>query len=245
MIPDDLSILKGEHNEQNQNIKRFQHDLWHQHFDKLVTFLKKNNAFPNAFFKSTKLFGWIKRQRCQYKLFQRGKKSAMTKERIELLNSIGFVWDQQGNLWERRFQELVDFKKKYGNCLVPHEFGENQKLANWVKIQRRQYILNRQNRRSNMTLERIQRLERLGFVWTKAFEIFESAVTFVERNGIPCTAALREEKISIPARVREIELDSYGGAMDKGENEYFKKLNGVNTEDDIRVWIEIVSDLSD
>jgi hypothetical protein len=49
---------------------------------------------------------WVKRQRYQCKLKLEGKSSTMTDERIQALESIGFVWDSQGASWYERFNDL-------------------------------------------------------------------------------------------------------------------------------------------
>ena len=47
--------------------------------------------------------------------------------------------------WEERYQELVEFRKKFGHCLVPHNWEPNRALAQWVKRQRYQYKLKMKN----------------------------------------------------------------------------------------------------
>ena len=68
--------------------------------------------------------------------------------------------------WKVHLQELYDFKKKYGHCLVPHTFLENPNLARWVKRQRRQYKLMKEgDPSSTMTSSRIEKLNKVGFIW--------------------------------------------------------------------------------
>jgi Helicase associated domain len=50
---------------------------------------------------------------------QDGKRSSITPERIELLNAIGFAWHAQLAAWDRRLNELMDFKQRHGHCHVP------------------------------------------------------------------------------------------------------------------------------
>ena len=58
---------------------------------------------------------------------------------------------------------FVDPRHTHSN--VPSTFPENPQLATWVKCQRRQYKLLRDGKTSNMTMERIVQLEKIGFVW--------------------------------------------------------------------------------
>ena len=102
---------------------------------------------------------WVKRQRYHFKLYQQGKPSSMNEDRVRLLESIGFVWDSHASQWEERFGELTMYWKKHGNCNVPRNCTQHPKLATWVKRQRRMYASN------HMLASRIERLERLGFIW--------------------------------------------------------------------------------
>lgn len=66
---------------ENTNFMPFQSQKWEENFHKLLVFKRNYGAFPCS--KSCNdniLLGWIKRQRCQYKYFQKGQKSTMTKE---------------------------------------------------------------------------------------------------------------------------------------------------------------------
>jgi hypothetical protein len=61
---------------------------------------------------------------------------------------------------------MKEFKLVTGHCNVPSQFETNQKLATWVKCQRRQYkLFVAKIPPSNMTTERAVRLHQLGFVW--------------------------------------------------------------------------------
>ncbi len=59
--------------------------------------------------------------------------------------------------WERRFQELLIFKKNHNHCNVPERWNENRDLSNWVFDQRRL------DRRAKLSPERFQRLIKIGF----------------------------------------------------------------------------------
>jgi Helicase associated domain len=66
----------------------------------------------------------------------------LTSERLNRLESIGFEWKVKNKMkryydkqWEGMFQNLLDFKKKYGHCNVPKRFPENARLGTWVHTQ--------------------------------------------------------------------------------------------------------------
>lgn len=67
--------------------------------------------------------------------------------------------------WEKCFEDLKDFKEKFGHCLVPKSFKENQSLAYWVQRNRRHYALYQKGEQSLLTAERVKRLEDLDFVF--------------------------------------------------------------------------------
>jgi len=71
----------------------------------------------------------------------------------------------QASDWTTRFLQLCDFRKRFGHCIVHHNFNENLPLARWVKRQRYQYKLLMEGKPSTMTPERIQCLENIGFTW--------------------------------------------------------------------------------
>ena len=122
--------------------------------------------------KNEQLGIWVQRQRQQYKLFKEGKKSAMTTERIQSLNDLGFVWSvKQGSKhvrvsWEGRRQQLENYRKVEGDTNVPSQYKKNKQLGNWVHSQRQYYRLFKEGKKSSMTTERIQSLNDLGFVWS-------------------------------------------------------------------------------
>ena len=69
-------------------------------------------------------------------------RTSLTERKIELLESIGFIWAQnhKGEIgWERRFQEIKKFKRKHGHCNVPTKSAENRALGRWVSTQRTMY----------------------------------------------------------------------------------------------------------
>ena len=124
-----------------------------------------NCLVPHNFQENLSLAHWVKRQRYQYKLMISGKESTMSKERAEMLEKLGFVWDTQGASWYERLKELKEFKLAKGHCNVPSNFRQNVRLATWVKCQRRQYKRMKEGKSNNITKERIEELEKIGFEW--------------------------------------------------------------------------------
>lgn len=90
--------------------------------------------------------------------------------------------------WSFHYDELLQFKKENGHCLVPHTFPAKPHLARWVKRQRRQYKLKLEgNMNSTMTDDRIKILNDIGFVWDSHEVIwnerFHQLVRYKEQYG--------------------------------------------------------------
>ena len=124
---------------------------------------------------------WVFVQRREYSKKKEGDTFSITDERINDLETIGFVWNAHEELWFQRYQELTEYKAYHGDCLVPKSFASNPKLAKWVDAQRFQF------QRGSLTTDRIDLLEREGFVWNvhdhKWNLRFEELKAFVEVNG--------------------------------------------------------------
>jgi hypothetical protein len=105
---------------------------------------------------SRTLSQWVKRQ---HSLQQEG---TLSKERLRRLNALGMGWKVPGSLdprWERSFQRIKEFRRRFGHCDVPAEWAENLNLGRWVVKTRRLRRLGR------LSEEKVRRLDEIGFVW--------------------------------------------------------------------------------
>eukprot|EP00980_Cylindrotheca_fusiformis_P029472 scaffold23479_cov143-Cylindrotheca_fusiformis.AAC.22 len=136
---------------------------WNQHYNELVAFKEEHGhcRVPQKCEQKGTLSQWVKRQRYHRK----HKPDIISEDRIRKLDEIGFVWDAQELVWQTRFAELLEFKQNHGHCSVSYKYPHNQKLATWVKCQRRQYQLLQAGKQSHMTSKRVRLLEEAGFVW--------------------------------------------------------------------------------
>ncbi|WP_371823820.1 helicase associated domain-containing protein [Lentimicrobium sp. L6] len=83
-------------------------------------------------------------------------------EKIKAFEEIGFEFPkplENQKSWDERFEELLAYKDKHGNCQVPVRFKENQQLATWVRTQRRYY------KEETITEDKKSKLENIGFIW--------------------------------------------------------------------------------
>jgi Helicase associated domain len=89
---------------------------------------------------------------------QRMAKDKMLSKYRERLNAIGFIWDLHEFAWEEGFGALTKFKGREGHCRVPRYHLEGEyKLGQWVSVQRLS--------RNDLSAERKERLNTIGFVW--------------------------------------------------------------------------------
>ena len=68
--------------------------------------------------------------------------------------------------WEENFAELLEYKRTHGDCLVKYNYEANPKLAGWVNRQRKLYKQMTSGKKSQMTQERVQKLQEVGFVFS-------------------------------------------------------------------------------
>ncbi|GKZ00340.1 hypothetical protein MPSEU_000986900 [Mayamaea pseudoterrestris] len=167
---------------------------WEDRFKQLQDYVKQNGCFPSdvkyaeilEVNDTNVLHAWCRSQQQMYTKYQRklkalqeehgdkqglgqilqNKHAQATAERIRLLNSIGFVWERRNASWNRMYQALQEFYNNHQHTLVPIDFAPNRRLGIWVSMQRKHYeLLQRNDPKTQMTEERIQRLEQLDFKW--------------------------------------------------------------------------------
>jgi len=130
------------------------------------------------------------------KIPDRGYHVMMSDERIEKLNSIGFVWNLFEHSWNTKYEELKLYAAKHGHCLVPWQCKENFQLSLWVSKQRRNYQVRKQEESKGakpndyevvLSDERIRKLEDINFVFEvleeQWYERYEELKTYINNNG--------------------------------------------------------------
>mmetsp|Transcript_1702 Transcript_1702/g.3728 ORF Transcript_1702/g.3728 Transcript_1702/m.3728 type:complete len:541 (+) Transcript_1702:133-1755(+) len=142
--------------------------FWQKNFDSLVKYKNEHGdvRVPRLYAKNPKLGEWVTDQRRQWKSKMEGKPNLMTDERKAKLDEIGFVWKVRDRAdWNDRYEQLLEFKKENGHCIVPQHYQRNRALGKWVAKQREQYRFYREGKHSFLTEERIDLLKSVGFVW--------------------------------------------------------------------------------
>jgi len=91
------------------------------------------------------------------------------KERVDLLNKIGFVWKLTGNQkgkavnqrqWMEMYKRLEKYKQEHNSTCVPTKYDADPGLGTWVKRQRQN-----RNKKEKMGKERLDLLNKIGFAW--------------------------------------------------------------------------------
>lgn len=128
---------------------------WEEGFAALVAFrsLHGHCIVPDRYPSNQVLANWVKVQR-RAKL-----KGEIDPFREQRLNQMNFIWDPFDVAWEKKFSQLEQYKRRYGNCDVPQSYADNPPLGVWVQRQR---MLATQEK---LEISRIERLSDIGFEW--------------------------------------------------------------------------------
>ena len=100
---------------------------WEERYHELQLFKSQHGhtRVPARYKPNPKLGRWVMTQRRQFTVLMQGFPSALTTERMNRLNEIGFVWALRADpvtMWNRKFGELKAYKKLFGNCMVPQRY---------------------------------------------------------------------------------------------------------------------------
>lgn len=151
----------------SSQLHKYDEEKWNEYLRQLLSFKSKlgHCCVPYKYKLNPALSRWVRRQRYQYKLKIEGRPGGITESRVAILEKAGFVWNAHGQKWQNRWNELMAYCFENGHGNVPHNYRQNPELANWVKNQRRQHKLFQEGKPSNITRERIDDLNSLGFTW--------------------------------------------------------------------------------
>ena len=126
---------------------------------------------PSHYHDNPKLGKWCSQMRTALRQTDRGIKPHynLSKDRIKRLEELNFLWKKYSSTtsFEKRCQELIDFKKKYGHCNVPKRFKENPSLGRWCGNLRSAYRRQQNGQKAsiNLSKDRIDLLSKIGFKW--------------------------------------------------------------------------------
>jgi hypothetical protein len=140
--------------------------IWEKNYQQLKEYIDENGSLISLS-GSTKLGVWAARQRREYQKLKLGEKANITQERVDKLNSIGFDWSPWDTKWQMRVNQLLEYKREHGDCLVPVQYPTNRQLGRWVSTQRKYRKLFNEGKATRITEKRIKQLTSIGFVWNR------------------------------------------------------------------------------
>jgi len=156
--PDDDSSLPTLPQNSTTTAKR---RSWKESYALLQEFQQEHGHtdVPYPYKKDPILGAWVRRQRAR--------KAVLPKRTFERLEALNFTWSEvnlgtkNDTRWQEMFEQLLDYKEKHGDCLVPvvKDYKPNPQLRHWVQNQRRHYQL------QILDSNRIEQLDSVGFVW--------------------------------------------------------------------------------
>lgn len=122
---------------------------------------------PQKYPENPQLGIWVNKQRMERKAKEEGRKNSLTDAKLQALEEVGFMWAKRKGQpsWDARYQELRDYHRRFGHVDVPTKYKPNPALGRWVSTQRSQYKLWINREESQMTQDRVEKLQQLGFKW--------------------------------------------------------------------------------
>mmetsp|Transcript_24155 Transcript_24155/g.37265 ORF Transcript_24155/g.37265 Transcript_24155/m.37265 type:complete len:619 (+) Transcript_24155:144-2000(+) len=144
-------------------------ERWDTHFEALLDF-RSVHGHCLVRIEDGALGDWVSAQRRDFRriISEPGySPRILTPERLELLRSVGFVFDPVEFRWQQKYKDLLVFKEKFNHTDVPRSYGP---LGTWVQIQRAEYKLlikaeSGTGKKSKLTPKRLELLEAVGFIW--------------------------------------------------------------------------------
>jgi hypothetical protein len=148
---------------------------WETRFEELVYFYQEH-GHCNVPRNSGALGNWVQKQRHSYKLHTSSDHSTpsitsyssppppLTDQQVELLDSIGFIWDVHEFKYQNNLDDLKEFYIRHSHIDVPSSIdGEYRTLYKWLCRQKDEYKKYLHGETTKLTTPRRQALESLGF----------------------------------------------------------------------------------
>ncbi|KAL7535623.1 hypothetical protein ACHAXR_006617 [Thalassiosira sp. AJA248-18] len=117
------------------------------------------------------LGGWAAEISKHYKSWRDGNEAVSpdVESQFNELEALGFEFNVSCNAlrrsWDESFDALLDFAKIHGHVRVPQKYKADVSLGVWVARQRSEYKLFCEGANTNLTQERCEKLESVGFIW--------------------------------------------------------------------------------
>jgi len=103
--------------------------------------------------------------------------SKMSKERKNILDSLGFIWNTIDQQWEDGFLHYEEYVKQTGSNIIIQTYKtlDGYNLGSWANTQRFNY------KNGNFSSERKKRLDELGFIWDVLNQQWEDGYSHLKK----------------------------------------------------------------
>lgn len=147
-----------------------QEDKWQEMYEELVMYKQKHGhcQVPTHYAPNLKLGRWVHTMRHQKRKLEKGRKTAITHDRIDKLTELGFPWEVRPSLerprssWQSRWDEAKAYFETHGHYLMPAE----TQLGQWC-LEQRTRLRNLEkvgkDNSKRMGPDRVQLLHDIGF----------------------------------------------------------------------------------
>ncbi len=148
---------------------------WFENFGKLKSFYQTNGHSSVAY--GDGLGMWVSNTRRSYF------KNLLKKQKVDLLESIEFVWDPLEKNWNDSFEELREFFTREGHSDVPQFKSKNIRstLGLWCTTQRKNF------KRNKLSKEKIELMNTLKFTWDTNYQKwslnYQKLLRYYEKEG--------------------------------------------------------------
>lgn len=192
-------------------------DIWDYYIEKLKSFYLENGYRNPTEKEDMELTIFCRQQR------RRKASNELPEDKIELLNSINFVWESSDNTikFEQRLEQLKEYISIYGDTKIPSRFKDLNYLGEWAKTMRGK------KRKGTLPIDKIQALDDLDFCWEpkdeSANKLLDETIKYtLEKNNdssiVNCSKRLSDYMTTLRLKYKNNELDE----------DTIKKLNEVN-----------------
>jgi hypothetical protein len=144
-------------------------DSWESRHQELTEYhaIHGQSNVPENYEDNFPLGQWCMNQRTAYKRYADGKPTALTPDRIQLLEAIDFKWNYREHRWYSMQERLKQFHELHGHVHIAPNDETNRDLRGWLILQRYHYNRKTEGLSSPLTTQRIQAMEKTipGFSW--------------------------------------------------------------------------------
>ena len=202
-------------------------DNWLLRYNQFIKYLEEHNGeYPSHYSTDPEiktLAQWVSKQRTLYK------NDKLTQEKINLLNKINFVFDQQEYIWLANYRKFIKYLEIH-NGKYPSETTtdpEIKALARWITMQRYLYKNNK------LSKERIDLLNKINFIFDQKFYLwlanYKKFIKYLEEhNGEYPTRNSTDPEIKALARWVQEQRDLYrNNKLSQEKIDLLSKINFV------------------